>query len=92
MEAPQYPSCDELLNLDNSVSIHHRNLQVLATVMFKVYIGSAPDVLHEVFPLKPLSNYNLKNQQEFTMTNGNCTLWIEFFGIFRAKNIGTATE
>ena len=49
----------ELLNLDNSVSIHQKNLQILATEMFTVYTGSATDVLNEVFPLKPPSNYKL---------------------------------
>ena len=34
--------------------------------MFMVYTGSATDVLNEVFPLKSPSNYNLRNQQEFT--------------------------
>ena len=34
-----HSSCDELLNLDNSVSIHHRNLQILATEIFRVYTG-----------------------------------------------------
>ena len=34
-----HSSYDELLNLDNSVSIHHRNLQILATEMFRVYTG-----------------------------------------------------
>ena len=32
-------SYDELLNLDNSVSIHHWNLQILATEMFRVHTG-----------------------------------------------------
>ena len=26
------------------------------------------------------------------MTYENCTLWIEFFGTFRAENMGIATE
>ena len=30
-------SFQQLLEIDNSVSIHHRNLQVLATEMFKIY-------------------------------------------------------
>ena len=34
----------ELLNKDNSVSIHHRNLQVLATEMFKIHRGLSPFV------------------------------------------------
>ena len=35
----------ELLNKDNSVSIHHRNLQTLATEMFKIHTGLSPDIL-----------------------------------------------
>ena len=34
-----HSSYDELLNLDNSVSMHHQNLQILATEMFRVYTG-----------------------------------------------------
>ena len=34
-----HSSYDELLNPDNSVSIHHRKLQILATEMFRVYSG-----------------------------------------------------
>ena len=34
-----HSSYDELLNLDNSMSIHHRNLQILATEMFRIYTG-----------------------------------------------------
>ena len=29
---------------------------------------STTDILNEVFPVKPLSNYNLRNQSEFTVT------------------------
>ena len=60
-----HSSYDELLNLDNSVSMYHRNLQILATEMFRVYTGSAIDILNELFPLKSTSNYNLRNQPEF---------------------------
>ena len=62
-----HSSYDEFLSLDNSVSIHHRDLQILATEMLRVYTGSANDFLNEVFPQKPLSNYNLRNQPEFTI-------------------------
>ena len=51
-----HSSYDELLNLDNSVSIQIKNLQILATEMFKVYTGSATDILNQVLPLKPPSN------------------------------------
>ena len=35
--------------------------------MSRVYTGSASDILNEVFPLKPLSDYNLGNKKELTM-------------------------
>ena len=37
---------EELLNKDNSVSIHHRILKSLATEIFKVHLGEAPQILH----------------------------------------------
>ena len=52
--------------------------------MFRVYTGLATDILNDGFPLKPPSNYNLRNQQEFTVRHKNCTLWIDVLGIFRA--------
>ena len=35
----------QLLNKENSVSIHHRNLRVLATEMFKIHRGLSPEIL-----------------------------------------------
>ena len=58
-------SFEELLNKDNSVSIHHRNLQCLVIEMFKVHLGEAPQILHEVFPLTEPSTYNLRLQPDF---------------------------
>ena len=43
-----HSSYDKSLNLNNSVSIHHKNLQILATGMFRVYTGSASDIRNEV--------------------------------------------
>ena len=37
----------ELLNKDNSISIHHRNLQVLATEMFTIHRGLSPEILRQ---------------------------------------------
>ena len=39
----------ELLNKDNSVSIHHGNLQALATEMFKIHRSLSPVILREIF-------------------------------------------
>ena len=40
---------EELLNKDNSVSIHHKNLQFLATEVFKIKDNMAPEFLNEIF-------------------------------------------
>ena len=54
----------ELLNKDNSVSMHHRNLQVLATEMFKIHRGLSPEILRETFVPKT-SSYNLRRNDTF---------------------------
>ena len=47
----------ELLNKDNSFSIHRRNLQFLATEMFKIHRGLSPEILRQTFVPKT-SSYN----------------------------------
>ena len=54
----------ELLNKENSVSIHQINLQVLATEMFKIHRGLSPDILREIFVPKT-SLYNLRRNNAF---------------------------
>ena len=45
----------ELLELDNSVTIHERNLQRLATEMFKVKKQLCPEPIQKLFPLQMAS-------------------------------------
>ena len=54
----------ELLNKDNSVSIHHRNVEVLATEMFKIYRGLSPEILRDTLVPKT-SLYNLRRNDTF---------------------------
>ena len=54
----------ELLNKVNSVSIHHRNLQALATEMFNIHRGLSPDVIREIF-VPRISLYNLRMNNTF---------------------------
>ena len=40
---------EELLNIDKSVVIHDRNLQVLGTKLYKVRHGLAPELMNDIF-------------------------------------------
>ena len=43
-----------------AVSIHERNIKILATEMFKVSKNLAPPQMHEIFKLKDQPHYNLR--------------------------------
>ena len=51
----------ELLEKDNSVTIHHRNTQVLATEIYKVLNGLSPSILNDIF-VPALYPYNFRRQ------------------------------
>ena len=53
-------SFSELLNKDNSRTVHQRNLQKLVIELFKVKIGVAPEIMNEVFQIKERP-YNFRN-------------------------------
>ena len=57
-------SFQDLLKNDNSVSIHHRNIQALATEMFKVKNNIALQIMKELFAPK-MSPYDLRNNNSF---------------------------
>ena len=44
----------ELLDKDNSVSVHHKNIQVLATEIYKTVNGLAPTIMNSVFEIKDI--------------------------------------
>ena len=52
-------SFSELLAKDDAVTIHHRNLQLLAIEMYKVFKGIAPAFLSDIFKLH--SNADTEN-------------------------------
>ena len=55
----------ELLEKDNSVSIHYRNIQALAIEMHKAANGMSPEIMNEIFQLTEKSHYNLRYTSEF---------------------------
>ena len=60
-------SFEDLLEKDNSVSIHHKNLQALAIEMFKVNTKISPEIMQEVLLVKEQGNYNLRNHTDFVI-------------------------
>ena len=56
-----------LLEIDGSVSIHHRNLRTLAVELFKVFKGLSPVIFAETFPVRQQSQYNMRNYSYFAM-------------------------
>ena len=57
----------DLLEKHGSVSIHYRNLRALATEMYRIYNGMAPEIVTEIFPLRPQGQYNLRSWSDFTL-------------------------
>ena len=61
-------SFKKLLEKDGSVTIHTRNLQTLATEMFKVYKNSSPAIIVDLFHVRQ-NNYNLRQDSYFPIPN-----------------------
>ena len=80
-----------LLEKDNFVSVHQRNLQVLAIEMFRVGIGLSPVLMNDIFKLRGEQTYNLRKLSQFykpkviSVYNRKCV-------IFRTNNMGLGTK
>ena len=61
-------SFEKLLEQDKSVTIHTRNLQILATEMFKVYRNISPPIFSEIFHRRD-KNHTLRINSDFAVPN-----------------------
>ena len=57
-------SFDELLDKDGSFTIHQRNVQVLATEIFKYLHGLSPAIVSEVFKVNEIIPQDLRMRNE----------------------------
>ena len=75
-------SFEELLELDKSFKIHHRNIQSLAIELFKIKNNLSVTIMNDIFQPRAVS-YNLRSQIDFTRPNVNS----EHFGISSLRYI-----
>ena len=54
------------LEKDNSVTIHVRNLRILATELYKTKENLAAPIMHEIFEQRNIQ-YNLRSQTDFQL-------------------------
>ena len=57
---------ENLLELDNSVSIHHRNIRLLSIELYKVKHNLSNQVISELFNLRNI-NYDFRSQTDFEL-------------------------
>ena len=58
-------SFTDLVEIDNSVSVHHRTIQVLATALYKFVNGLSPKLVSDCFKLNNMAVYNTRNRSTF---------------------------
>ena len=73
----------KLLITDRSVTIHQRNLQLLATEFFKIKNELNPEILQEKFTFKNVDN-NLRNNASLKISN----LKTVYYGTKSLTNLG----
>ena len=65
-------SFKDLLKKDNSVCVHHRNIENLVVELFKVKENLSNTIMSGIFPTRVL-NYNLRSQTDFFRNTVNTT-------------------
>ena len=63
-------SFQNLLEKDNSVTIHHRNIKILATETYKFLQGFSPPLMNEIF-VERNNNYSLRGNNLLTRRRVN---------------------
>ena len=79
-------SFTDLLKIDNSVSVHHRNIQILATELYKFVNGLSPKRVNYCFKLNNMTVYNTKNSSTLCSQRES---WHKITLPFATENLGT---
>ena len=57
-------SFEELLETNNSFWVHHQNIQVHATELYRKVNGLSPKIMKGVFPFNEHTSYNTRNKRK----------------------------
>ena len=82
-------SFKELLEKDSSVSIHERNVQILATEIHNINNNLSPPFTNKTFEVRNKNSYNLRQNSQFfwSLVKSVYILRNENSLLFRAKSI-----
>ena len=81
-------SFTELLEKDNSTTIHNRNVQLLATELFKVKNGLSPPFMNKIFVENTQHYYDLRKKTEFKRNNVKTV----YNGVQRNRNLANCAR
>ena len=82
-------SFQNLFEKDDSVTIHHRNIKILATETYKFLKGLSPPLTNEIF-VERNNNYSLRGNNVTRRRVWEIWHWNSFH--FSSKNIGHFTK
>ena len=93
---------EELLEKNNSFSIHHKNIQTLTIEMYKFHYGLSENSVYDIFE-NSRSSYNLRSQRDFDIPSVSAESYgknlLKYYGPIienlipaRLRNIETLTE
>ena len=85
-------SFQSLLEKDNAVTIHHRNIKILATETYKFLQGLPPPLMNQIV-LERNNNYSLQWNKILTRQRVNSVRYgTETAFLFSSKNMGHFTK
>ena len=64
---------DQLLQIDKSYNIHHKNIQTLAIELYKVKNNLQNQIIQEILEKRQTVDYNLRFQTDFIISGVNTT-------------------
>ena len=85
-------SFTDLLGIDNSVSVHHRNIQVLATELYEFINGLSPKQVSDCFKLNNITAHNIRNRPTFYSRPVSSLTWHRIALPLGTENLGTCAK